>query len=111
MYHPDGRAFGFPDPDSVLNGPEEFVTNWRMFREVFPDVHITVDDLVAEDDRVAVLWTATMTHLGDGLGFPASLKKVSFQGSSFLVYRDGQFTEGRNQMDFTKVRLQLQEKI
>lgn len=110
MYHRDGRAFGFPEPDSVLNGPDEFAAIWRQFRSAFPDVHVTVDDLVAEGDRVAVLWTATMTHTGDGLGFPASSKKVGFQGSSFLLCRDGQIKEGRNQMDFTKVRLQLQEK-
>lgn len=111
MYHRDGRAFGFPDPDSVISGPEEFAAIWRMFRGVFSHIHVTVEELVAEGDRVAVLWTATMTHTGDGLGFPASSKRVSLPGSSFLVCREGQITEGRNQMDFTKVRLQLQEKV
>ena len=81
-----------------------------MFHAAFPDLHFTLEDIVAEGDKVAVLWTATMTHMGDGLGFPASSKKVSFQGSSFLLCRDGQIKEGRNQMDFTKVQLQLQEK-
>jgi len=108
MYHRDGRAMGFPEPDSVIHGPEEFAAIWRKFRSAFPDIHVTVDDLVAEGDKVAVLWTATMTHMGDGLGFPASSKKVSLPGSSFLVCRDGQIREGRNQMDFTKVRLRLQ---
>ena len=108
MYHRDGRAIGFPEPDSIINGPEEFAAVCRKFRDIFPDIHVTVDDLVAEGDKVAVLWTATMTHMGDGLGFPASAKKVSLPGSSFLLCHDGQIKEGRNQMDFTKLRLQLQ---
>lgn len=111
MYHRDGRAFGFPDPDSIINGPEEFAAIWRTFRDVFSDIHVTVKELVAEGDKVAVLWTATMTHTGDGLGFPASSKKVSLPGSSFLLCREGQITEGRNQMDFTRVRLKLEGKL
>ena len=110
MYHPDGRSIGFPETDSVINGPQEFTEVCRRFRTIFPDIHVTVDDLVTEGDKVAVLWNATMTHLGDGLGFPASARRVSLSGSSFMRCRDGQIIEGRNQMDFTKLRLQLQDK-
>ena len=111
MYHSSGRAWGFPDPDSVLNGPEEFAAACRSFHEIFPDIHVTVDDILAEGDKVAVVWTATMTHLGDGLGFPATSKRVRLPGSSFLICRDGWILEGRNLMDFTKVLLQLQDKV
>lgn len=111
MYHPSGRAMGFPDPDSVIHGPEEFAVICKSFHEIFPDIHVTVDDVMAEGDKVAVLWTATMTHLGDGLGFSATSKKVSLPGSSFFICRDGWITEGRNQMDFTRLRLQLQDKL
>jgi steroid delta-isomerase-like uncharacterized protein len=111
MYHPDGRSIGFPESDSIINGPKEFADVCRKFRDIFPDIHVTVDDLVTEGDKVAVLWTAGMTHLGDGLGFPASSKKVSLHGSTFLRCREGQIIEGRNQLDFTKLRLQLQNKM
>jgi predicted ester cyclase len=110
MYHPDGRSIGFPETDSVIKGPKEFAEVCRKFRAIFPDIHVTVNDLVTEGDKVAVLWNATMTHLGDGLGFPASARKVSLLGSSFMLCRGGQILEGRNQMDFTKLRLQLQGK-
>jgi steroid delta-isomerase-like uncharacterized protein len=110
MYHPEGRSVGFPEADSIINGPNEFAAIYRKFREIFPDINVTVDDLVTEADKVAVVWTATMTHMGDGLGFPASSKKVRLTGSSFLRFRDGQIIEGRNQMDFTKLRLYLQSK-
>jgi steroid delta-isomerase-like uncharacterized protein len=110
MYHPSGTATGFPEPDSVIRGPEQFAQLCQQFRDTFPDIHITVDDVVAEEDRVAVRWTATMTHTGDGLGFPASSKKVSLPGASFITCRDGMIIDGQNLMDFTRVRLQLQGK-
>jgi len=110
MYHPSGTATGFPDPDSVIRGPEEFAQLWQQFRDAFPDIRVTIDDVIAERDKVAVLWTATMTHTGEGLGFPASSKKVSVPGASFITCRDGRIIDGRNHMDFTKVRLQLQGK-
>jgi steroid delta-isomerase-like uncharacterized protein len=111
MYHETGRAHGFPDPDSVINSPEEFAENCRSFRDAFPDVRITVDDLVAEEDKVAVRWTAVMTHTGDGLGFPATSKKVRVAGSSFLICGNGKILEGWNFMDLTRMKLQLQDKL
>jgi predicted ester cyclase len=70
-----------------------------------------VDDLVAEGDKVAVRWTANMTHMGDGLGFPATSKKVKLSGSSFLICGNGQILEGWNYMDLTRMQLQLQDKL
>ncbi|MGA2806523.1 MAG: ester cyclase [Terracidiphilus sp.] len=110
MYHPDGKSFGFPESDSVIKGPQEFAAVCRKFHEAFPDLHVILDNLVAEGDKVAVFWTATMTHLGDGLGFPASSRKVTIQGSSLLRCRDGQILEGRNHLDFTRLILHLQGK-
>jgi steroid delta-isomerase-like uncharacterized protein len=109
MYHATGRSHGFPDPDSVISSPEEFAENCINFRKAFPDVHITVDDLVAEGDKVAVRWTATMAHEGDGLGFPATSKQVTLSGSSFLICGDGKILEGWNYMDLTRMRLQLEQ--
>jgi steroid delta-isomerase-like uncharacterized protein len=111
MFHPSGQAFGFPDPDGVISGPEEFANICKTFHETFPDIQFTVDDLVAEGDKVAVRWTATMTHLGDALGFPASSKKARLCGSSFLICGNGQILNGWNYMDLTRMLLQLQDKL
>ena len=111
MFHQTGIAHGFPDPDSVVTSPEEFAKHCKNFREVFPDVKVAVDDLVAEGNKVAIRWTASMTHTGDGLGFPATSKKVRVEGSSFLICGNGQILEGWNYMDLTRMRLQLEGKI
>jgi predicted ester cyclase len=101
LFHPKGKAhgFGFPDPDSVLVGPEDFKKVHRAFCGAFPDLHITIEDVVAEDDRVAIRWSVSMTHQGDDLGFPATGKKGRLTGSSFIVIKDAQLVEGWNEMD------------
>lgn len=108
LFHPQGKAHGFPDPDSVLVGPEAFKTVHHTFHNAFGDTHIDIDELIAEEDRVAIRWTCTMIHNGDGLGFPATGKKNTVPGSSFITCRDGQLTDGYNFMDLTRMTLQLQ---
>jgi steroid delta-isomerase-like uncharacterized protein len=99
MYAPHGKAHGVPDAQSVLVGPEEFKKLHRNFVGAFPDIRMEVEDVIAEGDRVAIRWTATMTHHGDHLGFPASGKSAELKGSTFIVVRDGKILEGWNQMD------------
>jgi predicted ester cyclase len=111
MFHENGRAHGFPDPESVVTSPAAFAEHCKNFRKVFPDIRITVDDLVAEGDKVAVRWTAKMTHTGDDLGFHATSKPVRVVGSSFLICGKGKILEGWNYMDLTRMRLQLQDKL
>ena len=99
MFYPDGKAHGFPDPESVLVGPDAFKAVHRRFCGAFPDLHVEIEDMVAEGDRVAVRWKVTMTHLGDDLGFPARGKSGVLNGSSFLIVKGDQILDGWNQMD------------
>jgi predicted ester cyclase len=55
------------------------------FRRGFPDVVSTIEDLVAEGDRVAARWRARATHLGEYVGVPPTGREVEFTGIS--VYR------------------------
>ena len=99
MFAPLGKSYGFPDPDSVLVGPKAFKEIHARFCGAFPDLHIALDDIICEGNRVAVRWTSTMTHLGNHLGFPASKKKAALSGSSFMIIEDGLIVEGWNFME------------
>jgi len=99
MFAPDGKAFGFPEPNPVLVGPESFKTFHRTFLGAFPDIHITINDILSEDDRVVATWIATMTHLGDTLGFAPTMQRVFLEGCSILVVHGSQIHEGRNYME------------
>jgi steroid delta-isomerase-like uncharacterized protein len=99
MFAPGGKAYGFPQADSVLIGPDKFKEIHRFFLSAFPDIHITIHDTICEDERVAVTWVANMTHLGDTFGFAPTFQKVSLQGCSVLVVRNGQIQDGKNYME------------
>jgi predicted ester cyclase len=55
------------------------------FRRGFPDVVSTIEDLIAEGDKVVARWRSRATHRGEYMGIPPSGKEVEFTGIS--VYR------------------------
>ena len=79
--------------------PEAFKAFHRAFRDAFPDLRVTVDDVVTENDKVAARWSGTGTHRGNGLGFPATNKVAHFTGMFFLLVENGKFIEGWNNFD------------
>lgn len=65
-----------------------------VFLSAFPDLRITVEGTVAAGDEVVVRWFVRGTHLGDGLGFPATDRSVSFRSMTWIRYRHGKMIEG-----------------
>jgi predicted ester cyclase len=55
------------------------------FRQGFPDVVSTIEDLIAEGDKVVARWTSHATHQGEYMGIPPTGNRVDFTGIS--VYR------------------------
>jgi predicted ester cyclase len=99
LFHPQGKAWGFPDPEGYLLGPESFKTVHRTFCGAFPDLQMAVEDIVSDGDRAAIRWKATMTHTGDHLGFSATGKVGSLTGASFIVTDGTQILDAWNYMD------------
>ncbi|MBY4599217.1 ester cyclase [bacterium BD-1] len=65
----------------------------RGWREAFPDLHITVEKQVAENDLVAVRWTARGTNTGTGNGIPATGKAVQITGTTLFRMDEGKIAE------------------
>jgi steroid delta-isomerase-like uncharacterized protein len=78
----------------VINGREGFRAACLSLLEALPDLRVDVDDCIAQDDRVAVRWTAAGTHTGTALGLVATGRPVSFRGMTWLIIRDGKIVEG-----------------
>jgi steroid delta-isomerase-like uncharacterized protein len=53
--------------------------------KTLPDFHATIEDMIAEEDKIAVRWTVTGTQKGEFMGIPPTGKKVRFEGMT--VYR------------------------
>jgi len=71
----------------------------------FPDLRVTIEDIVAEGDKVWVLLKETATHTGEYRGFAPTGKKLSYMVVGIWRIVDGKCVEGwivYNQMDFLK---------
>lgn len=77
------------------------------YRNAFPDVKIQVDDVITEGEKVAVRWSGSGTHRGDGLGFPATGKAVRFSGMTIVRVDNGKLVEGWNEFDQLGMLMQL----
>jgi steroid delta-isomerase-like uncharacterized protein len=77
-----------------VHGPEDFLAARETLLGAFPDFRVNVEGVIAEGDEVAVRWSATGTHRGETLGFPASNRPAAFRGITWMTFRDGQMVRG-----------------
>ena len=76
----------------------------------YPDLHMTIDDLIAEGDRVVVRVTARGTNTGAIVGptpHPATGKHVTMTAIAIARFANGQFVEIWHQVDWLGVLQQL----
>ncbi|HKH40108.1 MAG TPA: ester cyclase [Rubrobacter sp.] len=69
------------------------------FRRGFPDVISTIEDLIAEGDKVVARWRSRATHQGDYMGIAPSGKEVEFTGISFYRIEGGKIVQSWNSED------------
>lgn len=69
------------DPADDLHGPDEITRFYTGLREAFPDIRFTIEDQIAEGDRVVTRWTASATHRGAFQGIPPTGKSVGITGT------------------------------
>jgi steroid delta-isomerase-like uncharacterized protein len=81
-----------PAPDQGP-GPEGFIGFFTAFRAAFPDLNIAVEQLVADDENVAIAYTVTGTHQGDFLGVPATGRQIKARGLQIARFQNGQIVE------------------
>ena len=64
-----------------------------IFRAGFPDLKFTIEDTIAEGDRVVVRWTAAGTHTGEFIGMPPTGRSGSLPGCDILRIEAGRIVE------------------
>jgi predicted ester cyclase len=84
------------------------VKRW-LFASI-PDIHYTIDHLIAEGDMVAVHTTATGTAKGEMFGLPAGQKKVRFKQLFFYKLKDNRITGQWDVVDLDGLKAQLAQK-
>ena len=71
------------------DGHEGFIQYTQMVRSAFPDFTNTVEDLIAEGNKVAACLTYRGTHLGEIFGIEPTGRSIRYIGTAIFVFRDG----------------------
>ena len=85
-------------------GVKQFVT---AYQSAFPDVHVRVEDQVAEGDKVVTRFSAHATHQGELMGIPATGKEINITGIGLFRVEGGQIVEGWTEFDRMGMMQQL----
>ena len=99
-------------PDHVnhadnVQGVEAYKGFIGMYRSAFPDLEMTIEDQIAEGDKVVNRWTATGTHQGELMGIPPTGKAMSATGVYIARIQDGQVIEEWGNFDALGMMQQL----
>ena len=94
-------------PGMNNRGPDSTRQVVRMLRTAFPDLHFTIEDLVAEGDTVAGRVTMSGTHLGPFQGILPTGRSLQQAHMHFVRFRDGKAIEHRAVRDDLGMMRQL----
>jgi steroid delta-isomerase-like uncharacterized protein len=106
LYAPD-YVLHDPSLPKDLHGPEGLKQYAAMTRAAFPDARVTVEDQVAEGDKVVDRWTATGTHTGEFLGIPPTNRRFEISGITISRFPGGKIVEDWYQGDDLGMMQQL----
>jgi steroid delta-isomerase-like uncharacterized protein len=88
-------------------GLEGAKKKWAMYLTGIPDLRVTIEELVAEADKVAVCRSYEGTHRGELLGVPPTGKQVRVGGISIFRLAGGKIAEQWEQLDRLALMQQL----
>jgi steroid delta-isomerase-like uncharacterized protein len=99
-------------PDFVLHMHARQARGWEVNRQVvedeikaFPDLHVAIEDIIAEGDKVCIRLKETATHTGEYHGLAPTGNKLSYTVVAIWRTVEGKIAEGwitYDQMDFLK---------
>ena len=108
-----GQLDAFLAPDFVSAGPggrmdrEAHATALAASLAALPDLHLTVEEQLAEHDAVMTRWSATGTHRGALFGIPPTGRTVTASAIHVQHLRDGRIVDQWEQFDTLGVLGQL----
>jgi steroid delta-isomerase-like uncharacterized protein len=94
-------------PPGIPPGREAPKMMFTMLRSAFPDFKATIDDMIAEGDKVVIRQTWTGTQKGEFMGMPPTGKSISIGVIDIIRIADGKFVEHWGVMDQMAMMQQL----
>jgi predicted ester cyclase len=74
-------------------GPEALKQVWAMLFRIYADIHLNVEDVIAEGDKVVGRTTVTGTHQGEFMGVAPTGKSVTYNEIFIFRFADGRVVE------------------
>ena len=97
LFHPE--SFGNNPAIDYLYMPfmpldrDAFKQSISDYLTAYPDMYVTIHDMVAEGDKVLAHWSINATHGGELMGIPPTGNPVTFSGHTMYRFADGQIVE------------------
>jgi steroid delta-isomerase-like uncharacterized protein len=103
----------FPAGQGEVRGIDDFTRTLGDFLDAFTDLVFTIDDVLAEGERVALRWSARGIHTGNYRGIPPTVvipatgREISFSATDIYRVVDGQIVEEWNTLDGFDIMRQM----
>jgi steroid delta-isomerase-like uncharacterized protein len=99
--------FYVPGRAEPVRGPGSYLAIIAIMRASFPDIQWTLEEMIAEGEKVAARFTMRGTHRGSFFGIPPTKKPIEVQAMNFYRFSGGQIVEERGQPDLLALVQQL----
>ena len=88
-------------------GRDAIAASYVALFDAFPDWRFTTEDLLIDGDRVAQVFSAEATHVGEFMGIPGTNRRFRIQGVRLCEMADGLIQSERRLYDFTALLIQV----
>lgn len=95
------------DPVSGEGDLEALEKEIKELRDAFPDLEWTVEDMIAEDDKVVIRVMHRATHQGEFMGIKPTGKQLAYGGTVIFRVKDGKIVEEWVYSDYLGLMQQL----
>ena len=89
------------------HGPDSEKKRAALYRTAFPDLHLTIEDVIAEGETVMTRWSCRGTHKGDLNGIAPTGKHITISGVTVARVSNGKIVEGYVNWDALGLMQQL----
>jgi len=113
-----GRRGAIPEllsPDVLLHdagedsvGIEPYLLFFDRMQDTFSEIHVDIEDIVAEYDKAAIRWNCRARHTGYGFSIPPTGVEVRMTGISIIQVEDGKVVEAWQNWDMLGMMEQIQ---
>ena len=101
-------SHGLGEDRAPAQGFDLFLQFRRSILSAFPDIRMTVADVLVEGDKSAVRLSFTGTHTGNGIGIPPTGRRFTASAIIIIRWKDGKAVEAWNEFDAAAMMQQLQ---